>query len=130
LGAKKPFFEVFLEQASCVQVPLLIIGDLNTGRNDIDLEPGAAKFSCADQFIELTKSGGMIDLWRQSNGAEAREWTWRSSKNGFRIDHAFGNKALISSAAAINCSYDPSTRLNGITDHSGLIVEVIPSTAA
>jgi len=122
--AKKPFFDIFLEQAASVQTPLLLIGDLNTRRNDIDLEAGAAKFSCANQFIELTDKAEMIDLWRQSNGADAREWTWRSSKNGFRIDHAFGNKALLASASAIKCSYDPSTRDGGLTDHSGVIVDI------
>jgi len=76
LDAKKPFFDVFLEQAANVQTPLLLIGDLNTGRNDIDLQAGATKFSCADQFVELTSGAVMIDLWRQSNGNDAREWTW------------------------------------------------------
>ena len=124
LDAKKPFFDVCLEQAAKVKSPLLLIGDLNTGRNDIDLEAGATKFSCADQFVELTESAGMIDLWRQSNGYVAREWTWHSQENGFRIDHAFGNRALISSASAIKCSYDPSTRDDGLTDHSGMIVDI------
>jgi exonuclease III len=125
LDAKKSFFDLLLEQAAAVQTPLLVIGDLNTGRNDIDLEFGATKFSCADQFAELTQQAGMADLWRRTNGADAREWTWRSHKNGFRIDHAFGNRALISSFLTIRCWYDHSPREDGLTDHSGLIVDLI-----
>jgi exodeoxyribonuclease-3 len=125
LLAKKPFFDVCLEQASEMKTPLLLVGDLNTGRNDIDLEEGATKFACANQFVELTNSAGMIDLWRQSNGPETREWTWRSQKNGFRIDHAFGNQAFISSAPTTKCWYDHSTKTDDLTDHSGMIVDVI-----
>ena len=122
--AKKPFFEMCLDQAVQTQTPLLLIGDLNTGRNEIDLEQGATKFDCADQFVALTDGVGMIDLWRRSNGSSAQEWTWRSIKNGFRIDHALANAALISSAPRTRCWYDHSTRTDGLTDHSGMIVEV------
>lgn len=124
LDAKKPFFDVCLEQATGAKNPLLIIGDLNTGNNLIDLEAGATKFSCADQFNMLTEAAGMIDLWRLSNGADAREWTWQSTKKGFRIDHAIGNQELVSSASSIKCWYDESTRENGLTDHSGLILTI------
>ena len=123
LEAKKPFFDVCLEQAITSATPLLIVGDLNTGRNDVDLEEGAAKFFCSDQFIELTNRAEMTDLWRHSNGSTAREWTWRSPKNGFRLDHAFGNRALISSYSSLRCRYDHSTRESGLTDHSAIVLD-------
>jgi len=124
LGVKKPFFEVCLEQAAQLETPMLILGDLNTGSNDYDLEQGATKFSCADQFGALTHPATMTDLWRYSNGPHAREWSWRSSKNGFRIDHALGNRSLVRSFGEIKCRYDHSTRDNVLTDHSGLILEI------
>ena len=124
LDAKKPFFEVCLKQAANVNKPLLIVGDLNTGNNNRDLEAGATIFSCSDQFDELTNKGGMVDLWRLTNGGDAREWTWHSPKKGFRIDHALGNQAFVSSVSTIRCWYDKSTRDNGFTDHSGMIVAV------
>lgn len=122
--AKRPFFSTCLDQAAQFDRPLLIIGDLNTGNNATDLEAGGAKFSCSDQFDKLTEDAGMVDLWRSSNGAHAREWTWHSSKNGFRIDHAFGNQMLISSNPNIKCWYDKSTMENGLTDHSGMILKL------
>ena len=122
LQAKRPFFEACLQQAVGRPGPLLLIGDLNTGRNDIDLDDGATKFACADQFCDLSTRGGLIDLWRMSNGA-TREWSWRSAKNGFRIDHALANDTLVSAAEMIRCHYDHATRTGGLTDHSGLVVD-------
>jgi exonuclease III len=122
LAEKRPFFDVCLKQATGLAKPLLLVGDLNTGRNDIDLEQGATKFSRADQFDHLTSRSGMIDLWRKSNGFDAREWTWRSHKSGFRIDHALGNAQLESHSPATACWYDHSPRICGLTDHSALII--------
>lgn len=123
LEAKRPFFDVCFDQAARIAAPLLLLGDLNTGANDHDLEQGATKFACSDKFVELTHHAEMTDLWRHSNEPSAQEWTWRSSKNGFRIDHAFGNQAFISSGSGIRCWYDHSTRASGLTDHSGIILD-------
>jgi len=122
--AKKDFFAACLEQVAKADWPLLIIGDLNTGRNEIDLERGAAKFACANEFAELTENGGMADLWRRSNGHDAQEWTWRSPKNGFRIDHAFANRTFLTCFPDVRCCYEHSPRTDDLTDHSALIVEI------
>jgi hypothetical protein len=89
--AKSRFFERCLEIAlKETQQPLVVIGDFNTGRNDLDVEGSGTRFDCADQFIGLSEKADLADLWRFRHG-ERREWTWRSAKNGFRIDHAFGS---------------------------------------
>jgi len=122
--AKIPFFERCIEVAAKAQhLPLLIIGDFNTGRNDLDIEGNGTRFDCADQFIGLCNQAGLSDLWRFRHG-QRREWTWRSAKNGFRIDHAFGNQAFIDRFPNYRCEIDHEPRLMGLTDHSALIVDL------
>ena len=45
--AKAPFFQTCIVEAlSCDQMPFLLVGDLNTGRNDLDIEGNGARFHC------------------------------------------------------------------------------------
>ena len=63
LHHKTPFFHRCMELAKeYADTPFLIVSDLNTGRNDCDLEPGATEFSCSDSFIGLESEAGLIDL--------------------------------------------------------------------
>ena len=123
--AKADFFNSLMEVAAELSgVPFLIVGDLNTGNQVTDKSPEGGSYHCADQFDQLSTIGGLIDLWRHTNGTEAREWTWLSrSKNGFRIDHAFANSRFADTTQP-SCRYDHSPRLNGISDHSALVVTV------
>jgi resolvase-like protein len=122
--AKTPFFERCIEVATKTpHLPLLIIGDFNTGRNDLDIEGNGIRFDCADLFIDLCDHAGLVDLWRFRHG-ERREWTWRSAKNGFRIDHAFGNPAFVNCFPKYRCEIDHEPRLLGLTDHSAITVDL------
>lgn len=123
--AKASFFERCAELASNETKPMLLIGDLNTGSNVRDIEPGGAQFHCEQEFNELTLKHGLADLWRKHHGEEAREWTWRSSKNGFRIDHAFANRAFLDAYPRVTCWIDHSPRNAGISDHSALVVDLV-----
>jgi exonuclease III len=68
---------------------------------------------------------GLVDLWRRSNGPDACEWTWLSNqKNGFRIDHAFGNEPFVRLLQPA-CVYDHRSREGKTSDHSALIVTAI-----
>jgi exodeoxyribonuclease III len=121
--AKAPFFDVLFDLSrDLAEKPLLIIGDFNTGRDDIDREAGSVKFTHADRFVALESECGLIDLWRRHHGFEAREWSWRSSKNGFRIDHVFANKTAAKDV--VKCTYFPETRSLGMSDHSALSVVI------
>lgn len=122
--AKAIYFERCAELAAEVAGPLLLIGDLNTGCNRRDVEPGGATFHCAREFDDLCALHGLTDLWRAQHGDEARDWTWRSSKNGFRIDHAFGNRAFLRAFPEYRCEIDHSPRERDISDHSALIVRL------
>lgn len=100
--------------------PFLIIGDLNTGLNDLDVEGNGTKFYCADLFAALPASG-LVDLWRLQNG-ERRDWSWRSRINGFRIDHAFANEAFRNRYHPVLCWLDHEPRIRRLTDHSAIFV--------
>jgi exodeoxyribonuclease III len=122
--AKAPFFHQCMETASNNRdVPLLFVGDFNTGRNDLDIEGRGALFYCADLFIALSKEAGLIDLWRARH-FDRQEWTWRSPVNGFRIDHAFGNEAFLNCFPAFKCEIDHEPRLSGLTDHSAVVIDL------
>lgn len=123
--AKAQFFEASMACAkNHVDAPFLLIGDLNTGRNELDIEGRGSPFDCEELFVALEKQAGLRDLWRDEH-RNHRESTWLShAKNGFRVDHAFGNQELIYRLAPIRCHYDHQTRKDSITDHSALIVEL------
>ena len=116
---KASLFDYLLAKPAELGDDYLIIGDFNTGRHRVD-EVGAT-FFCEDRFAALP-AAGFHDLWRQSNGEEAREFSWASHRGGnFRLDHAFGSPKA--AARLIDCSYDHSTR-PGLTDHSALVVNL------
>jgi exonuclease III len=126
--AKAPFFEACMAEAEASRgAPFVIVGDLNTGRNDLDVEGTGTPFACADQFEELTTRAGLIDLWRDQHG-DAQDWSWRSPRsakrrsNGFRVDHAFANAAFQERFPGIRCRYDHEPRKTKITDHSALVL--------
>lgn len=116
---KESLFDYLLSGPIDLRAPALLLGDINTGRHRID-EPEAT-FFCADRFERLSDIG-WTDAWRHVHGEDAREFSWVSRVgNGFRIDHAFASPALLPAVTA--CAYDHATR-PGLTDHSGLMIEV------
>jgi exodeoxyribonuclease III len=124
IRTKRQFFGVCMEHAMRhSDAPFLLIGDLNTGCNDADFTAGATPFPCADAFEALVDSG-LIDQWRRRHGLAARDYTWLSRQNGFRIDHAFGNEAFISRYEPLQCDYDHSTRETKLSDHSALMLRL------
>jgi exodeoxyribonuclease III len=120
-NAKEPFFKTCIAEARLNEAPFLLIGDLNTGNNDVDVEGKGVPFSCAKLFDALQSEARLFDLWRMAH-ASGREWSWRSPKNGFRADHAFANAAFLSRFRPVNCYYDHASRELRLTDHSALIV--------
>lgn len=126
LAAKAPFFAACLRTARfMVDGPFLMIGDLHTGHNDLDVEAPGFRFHCADQFERLTTNSGLVDLWRRIH-FDRREWTWRSRLNGFRLDHAFANPAFLEQYPKLHCKYDHETRDQRISDHSAIVLDVMP----
>jgi exonuclease III len=120
LRDKIPVFEWLLKVSPTVTSrDAILVGDLNTGRNDIDREAGGVPFVAADMLDDLTTTG-WTDAWRRQN-PHAREYSWRSQKNGFRIDHAFVSPTLVPRVRSATYRHD--VRESGVSDHSMLVVE-------
>ena len=123
--AKGRYFDVCCDVArACSGHPLLVLGDLNTGNQLADKTLGGVNYACADKFDRLSSTAGLIDLWRLTNGTHAREWTWRTPKNGFRIDHAFVNREFLERYRP-GGHYDHAPREARFSDHSALLVTMI-----
>jgi exodeoxyribonuclease-3 len=121
---KLPYFEATLRALAQPDAPCLLIGDLNTGRNDLDKADGATPF-VGEHYMTRLEEAGYRDLWRAQHGAR-REYSWFSNpwNNGFRLDHAFGTAAI--AARMTSCRYDHEPRLRGASDHSALVLELGP----
>jgi len=121
---KSDFFDGCMALAKRhARTPFLLIGDMNTGNQTADREPAGMRYHSADAFDRLGAVARLTDLWRHSHGAEAQDWSWLSHRqNGFRIDHAFANRAFLR-AGTPRCRYDHAPRAQGWSDHSALIVE-------
>jgi exodeoxyribonuclease III len=114
-------------------VPVIVIGDFNSGRNETDIEINLGQrrlhdeFSTADLYGELERY--LTEAWLFMHPGET-EFSWypfrksRTSpqRNGWRIDKAFLSTALLPRLKA--AYYDHEFRLQGLTDHSALIVEL------
>jgi exonuclease III len=124
LEAKAAYFDVCrrVAQDSSDQ-PLLIVGDMNTGNQLIDKTPTGTKYACSDRFDQLSQKEGLVDLWRRSNGMQAREWTWLTKRNGFRLDHAFGNRPFVERFDP-RCWYDHRPRGEKHSDHSAVLISL------
>jgi exodeoxyribonuclease III len=110
------------ELAANASVPLVVIGDFNTGESLVDT--CVDNFFCSNFFAQLP-TRGYTDLWRHSAGRDAREFTWQGPVNPYRLDHAFGTNATVE--RMISCSYSHAERLAGISDHSLMTVELEPA---
>jgi exonuclease III len=122
--AKGRFFSACKEIAAApAETPFVILGDLTTGNQLADKSPNGVPYLCAEGFDALRSEAGLVDLW--SNGPDACEWTWLSNqKNGFRIDHAFGNEPVVRLLQPA-CVYDHRPGEEKTSDHSALIVTAV-----
>ena len=110
----------------------MCIGDLNSGRNETDIEVNARSgrfldwFSTADLYIELERE--WTEAWAYLHPDEfAFSWyparrDGSPSRGGWRIDKALVSPTLLPDLAS--AEYDHVFRLDGLSDHSGLVVEV------
>lgn len=139
---KRPHLRCFIATARRYDesgIEALAIGDFNSGRNatDIELNVGrstlADEFSTADLYAELECE--WTEAWQHLH-PDRLEYSWypfRKSppahrRNGWRIDKAFVSRAL--QPRLLRAAYDHGFRLEGLTDHSALIVDLAESNAA
>jgi len=105
--------------------PALFLGDTNSGRRGLDEEVPA--FSAREEgWIDSLAGCGWLDAFRHLR-AEARAYTWYSpnGRNGFRIDQAFVNAALLERLrdAAYVWADARRGRKGAASDHAALLVD-------
>lgn len=120
-AAKLPYWEALIERARRADLDLLV-GDFNTGTNDLDKDPRGTKFIGPEMPGRLVATG-YTDVWRSLH-PEVREYSWfsRPGDNGFRLDYIYACPDL---AERIRwCEFDHLPRLSDETDHSALVAMV------
>jgi exonuclease III len=118
--------------------PRLVCGDLNTPRRETTegvvvtfaqdrygrLRPERGELWDRAERRVLTELDGLdlVDAFRALNGYDARDvsWTWRRWRGGYRLDHVFASTDLTLTA----CGYRHDWREAGLSDHSGLELDV------
>jgi exonuclease III len=127
-GRKYPFLDAVLACARRWRLgPALLVGDTNSGRRGIDEE--APAFSAREEgWIDALAACGWLDAFRHLR-ADARAYTWYSpnGRNGFRIDQAFVNAALLArlvDAAHVWGGATRRRRRDAVSDHAALLVDI------
>src|SRR5580704_16863039 len=112
---------------------VVCIGDLNSGRNETDIEINLRagrlrdQFSTADLYRELEQE--WTEAWAFLH-PDRYEFSWYPFRRdpgyrsyaGWRIDKAFLSPELLPRLKAAR--YDHVFRLDGLSDHSGLLVDL------
>lgn len=127
-GRKYPFLDAVLACAErWRRGPALFVGDTNSGRRAIDEEVPA--FNAREEgWIDALAACGWCDAFRHLR-AEERVYTWYSpnGRNGFRIDQAFVNAALLAhlkEAAYVWGGASRRGRRDALSDHAALLVDL------
>ena len=127
-GLKYPFLDAVLTCArGWRRGPALFVGDTNSGRRGLDEQvPG---FNVREEgWIDALAGCGWADAFRHLR-PDARAYTWYSpnGRNGFRIDQAFVNAALLAhlkSAAYVWGGARGRRRRDAMSDHAALLVDL------
>ena len=128
-GRKYPYHAAVLHVARAWRRgPAILVGDTNSGRIGLDEEvPCFSKHE--DGWVAALEDMRWRDAFRHLNG-DARAYTWYSpnGRNGFRLDQAFVNRALMPRLLDSRYEWALSAHTNGkrdtVSDHAALIVEL------
>jgi exonuclease III len=132
-GRKWPFLDAVLGCArGWTHGPALFAGDTNSGRRDIDEESPA--FNAREEgWIDALAGCGWHDAFRHlSPGTRAYTWYSPNGRNGFRIDQAFVNAALLAhleGAAYLWGGAGRRGRRAALSDHAALLVDLAVSAS-
>jgi exonuclease III len=131
-GLKYPFLDAVLACARrWRRGPALLVGDTNSGRRGLDEEVPA--FSVREEgWIDGLGGCGWLDAFRHLR-AEERAYTWYSPNgaNGFRIDQAFVNAALLARLKEAAYAWGGArrrARRDALSDHAALLVDLTDLT--
>lgn len=127
-GLKYPFLDGLLRFVRGRRSgPALLVGDTNSGRPGID-EEAPAFTEREDAWLTAMAGAGWPDAFRLLH-RQQRAYTWYSpnGRNGFRLDEAFVNRALLPRLVDVRYRWgrtnaeDPRESLS---DHAALIVDL------
>jgi exodeoxyribonuclease-3 len=132
--AKMRFLEALTDYAAEFQASgktLVLCGDMNVTRTDMDVHPKERKQGAMGQrpeeraLIERLLSTGLVDVHRQLDPDNADLFTWwapwrnmRQRNIGWRLDYVFASREL--AARATSCVVQRET---GTSDHGPVVVE-------
>jgi exodeoxyribonuclease-3 len=135
LAAKMRFLEAMGEYAATFRAagrPLVLGGDLNVARADIDVHPRERKATAIGQLpeeravFERMLGHGLVDVARALDPTSEEIFTWwapwrnlRQRNIGWRIDYLLASEAV--AARAGSCV---SQREVGTSDHAPLVAEL------
>jgi len=110
---KHRLFDFLLDDELADEVPSIITGDFNSGKNGID--QAGKSFWYSDKLVALEKRG-YFDAFRELHG-DVREYSWFSHQgNGYRYDHTYVHPSL--KPILKECCYLHAWREDGLSDHS------------
>jgi exonuclease III len=127
-GLKSPFLDAVLGVAhSWRRGPAILVGDTNSGLIDLDEEVPAFNVE-EDGWIRGLEAAGWADGFRLLRGS-ARAYTWYSPNggNGFRIDQAFVNRALMPRLREARHEWGAAPgqhARHALSDHAALLVDL------
>jgi exodeoxyribonuclease-3 len=135
LPAKLRFFEALTDWAGEFRAqgrPLVICGDINIARTDMDVHPKERKPGAVGQlpqeraWFERLLAQGLVDVARALAPTDDQIFTWwapwrnlRQRNIGWRIDYVLASEAL--AATARSCV---SLREVGTSDHAPVVAEL------
>lgn len=116
---KHRLFDFLLEDELDDDVPSIITGDFNSGKNRVDQEGDSFWYS--DKLVALEERG-YFDAFREIHGT-ATEYSWFSQQgNGYRYDHAYMHPLL--KPILKDCAYLHDWREEGLSDHSPMKIVI------
>jgi exodeoxyribonuclease III len=132
LGAKMRFFDDLIgyaEGAHAAGKPLVICGDLNIARTDMDVHPKERKPSAIGQLpeeraqLERIIAHGLVDVGRALEPDNDQMFTWwapwrnmRQRNIGWRLDYFLASQALFDRVRS--CTVQKDT---GTSDHAPVV---------
>jgi exodeoxyribonuclease-3 len=124
-GRKYPFLDAVVALAGRPwREPALFVGDTNSGRIGVDEEVRAFN-GREDGWMRALAAAGWTDAFRHLRGS-ARAYTWYSPNggNGFRIDQAFVNGALLDALVGAAHVWGGRGRTRAPSDHAALVLDL------
>lgn len=127
-GFKYPYHAAVLKiMAAWQHGPAIFTGDTNSGKAYIDDETGIF-WKREHEWMEGIEQLGWVDAFRQLYNEE-RVYSWYSHKeNGFRLDQAFFNQAMLPQLQNVQYKWGVNKqqpkRRDGLSDHAAIIVDL------